>query len=35
MRENDSVTKHVHLFCANLNQFVVAGAIMPNDETII
>ncbi len=35
MREIDSVTRHVHLFCANLNQFVVTRVVMPNDETII
>ncbi len=35
MKESDNVTKHVHLFRANLHQLTTIGATMLDDEAII
>jgi len=35
MRENDSVTKHIHTFRAHLEQLLVAGSAVPDDEAIL
>lgn len=35
MRENDSVTKHIHVFRAHLEQLFAAGAAVPNDEAVL
>lgn len=35
MRENGSLTKHIHLFCTNLHQLVTVRTWAPDDEAII
>jgi hypothetical protein len=35
MKETNNVTKHVHLFQANLHQLIVTSVTVFNDETII
>ena len=35
MRENDSVTKHIHVFRAHLEQLFAAGAAVPDDEAVL
>ena len=35
MRENDSVTKHIHTFRAHLEQLLTAGSIVPDDEAVL
>jgi hypothetical protein len=34
-KESDSVTKHIHIFKAHLEQLLAIGSIVPNDEAIL
>jgi hypothetical protein len=35
MKENDSVTKHIHIFRCHLEQLLVASTIIVDDEVVL